>query len=83
MLQVHCDAVATLSPQVRKAYLLRKVHGLSHKEIAAHEGIAVSTVEKHLMKATEVCERYVRERAEGPVQALPMHVLRKVAEGRR
>ena len=64
MLQVHCDAVATLSPQCQKAYLLRKVHGLSHKEIAAHEGIAVSTVEKHLMKAAELCERYVRERAE-------------------
>lgn len=64
MLQVHCDAVETLSPQVRRAYLLRKVHGLSHKEIAKHEGIAVSTVEKHLMKAAEVCERYVRERVE-------------------
>ena len=83
MLQVHCDAVATLSPQVRKAYLLRKVHGLSHKEIAAHEGIAVSTVEKHLMKAAEVCERYVRERVESPVQALEMRSLRKVAGGSR
>jgi RNA polymerase sigma-70 factor (ECF subfamily) len=62
MLQVHCDAVETLSPACRNAYVLRKVHGLSHKEIAAHEGIAVSTVEKHLMKAAELCERYVRER---------------------
>ena len=83
MLQVHCNAVATLSPQVRKAYLLRKVHGLSHKEIAAHEGIAVSTVEKHLMKAAEVCERYVRERVEGPVQAPQMPVLREVVGSRR
>ena len=83
MLQVHCDAVATLSPQVRKAYLLRKVHGLSHKEIAAHEGIAVSTVEKHLMKAAEVCERYVRERTEGAVQTPPIRALREVAGSRR
>ena len=64
MLGVHCQAVAELAPQCRQVYLLRKVHGFSHKEIAAHLGIAVSTVEKHLMKAIEQCERYVRERVE-------------------
>jgi RNA polymerase sigma-70 factor (ECF subfamily) len=65
MLGVHCEAVAELAPQCRQVYLLRKVHGFSHKEIAEHLGIAVSTVEKHLMKAIEQCDRYVRER-EGP-----------------
>lgn len=64
MLGLHCEAVAELSPQCRQVYLLRKVHGFSHKEIAEHLGIAVSTVEKHLMKAIEQCDRYVRERVE-------------------
>jgi RNA polymerase sigma factor (sigma-70 family) len=67
MLGVHCEAVAELAPQCRQVYLLRKVHGFSHKEIAEHLGIAVSTVEKHLMKAIERCDRYVRERTESRV----------------
>jgi RNA polymerase sigma factor (sigma-70 family) len=61
-LGLHCEAVATLPPQCRQAYLLRKVHGLSHKEIAAHLGITVSTVEKHLIKGVELCDRFVQER---------------------
>ena len=35
------------------------MHGLLHKEITEQEGIAFSTVEKHLMKAVEGCGRYV------------------------
>ena len=62
ILGLHCEAVATLPPQCRQVYLLRKVHGLSHKEIAAQLAIAVSTVEKHLIKAVEQCDRYVGER---------------------
>lgn len=64
ILGLHCEAVAELSPQQRQVYLLRKVHGFSHKEIASELGIAVSTVEKHLMKSVERCEKYVRERTE-------------------
>ncbi len=64
MLRLHCDAVAELSPQCRQVYLLRKVQGCSHKEIAERLGIAVSTVEKHLMKSIAQCDRYVRERVE-------------------
>jgi RNA polymerase sigma-70 factor (ECF subfamily) len=61
-LALHCEAVAQLSPQCRQVYLLRKVHGMSHKEIAAHLGIAVSTVEKHLIKGMEQCDRFIREK---------------------
>jgi RNA polymerase sigma factor (sigma-70 family) len=64
ILGLHCEAVAELAPQCRQVYLLRKVHGLSHKQIAVRQGIAVSTVEKHLIKAVEQCDRYVRERTE-------------------
>jgi RNA polymerase sigma factor (sigma-70 family) len=62
ILGLHCEAVAELAPQCRQVYLLRKVHGLSHKEIAAHLGIAISTVEKHLIKGVEQCGRFVQER---------------------
>ena len=59
---IHCEAVAELSPQRRRVYLLRKVYGKSHKEIAAHLDITVSTVEKHLIKATRQCDLYIREK---------------------
>lgn len=64
MLGLHVEAVAELAPQCRQVYLLRKVHGLSHKQIGDQLGIAVSTVEKHLMKAVEQCDRYIREKTE-------------------
>jgi RNA polymerase sigma factor (sigma-70 family) len=60
-LRIHCEAVAELSNPCRQVYLLRKAHGLSHKEIAAHLGIGVSAVEEHLLEAVEHCDRYVRE----------------------
>ena len=69
LLALHCEAVVSLSPQCRQVYLLRKVHGLSHKEIAAHLGIAVSTVEKHLLKGIEQCDRFVRDRTKLAVEA--------------
>ena len=63
-LGIHCEAVASLPPQCRKVYLLRKVHGLSHKNIAERLGITVSTVEKHLNRGVEQCDAYVSARME-------------------
>lgn len=40
-----------LSPQVRTAFILHKVHGLSHGETAKKMRLSKSTVEKHIMKA--------------------------------
>ena len=59
-LGVHCDAVAALSPQCRRVYLLRKVEGLTHKEIAERLGIGQKTVEKHLYKGIAACDDYVQ-----------------------
>ncbi len=82
ILGLHCEAVAKLSPQCGEVYVLRKVHGFSHKEIAAELGIAVSTVEKHLMKAVEQCDRYVRERTDSqPSRATSMEPEGRVREG--
>ena len=61
-LGIHCEAVAGLPPQCRRVYLMRKVYGMTHKEISARLGIAVSTVEKHLIKGVALCDRYVQER---------------------
>ena len=83
VLGLHCEAVAELAPQCRQVYLLRKVHGFSHKEIAEHLGIAVSTVEKHLMKAVEQCERYVRERVEVRASEADSGLSQEVAGGRK
>lgn len=43
--------LATLPERCRKAFVLRKVHGLSQREIARAMGISESTVEKHIGKA--------------------------------
>lgn len=45
LLQVAFDE---LSPRCREVVLLRKVEGLSHKEIAARLGIAEGTIEKQI-----------------------------------
>jgi len=66
-LGIHCEAVAALPPKCRQVYLLRKVYGMSHKEIAARLQIAISTVEKHLLKGVEACDRFIQKRtAEQP-----------------
>lgn len=67
---IHCEAVVELAPQCRRIYLMRKVYGMSHKEIAERIGIAVSTVEKHLIKGVEQCDRYVRQRTEESCSAV-------------
>jgi RNA polymerase sigma-70 factor (ECF subfamily) len=45
------DVLASLKPATRQAFLLHRVHGYSHAEIAAATGVSVSMVEKHVMAA--------------------------------
>lgn len=58
----HCAAVAALPPKCRKVYLLRKVYGMSYKEIAATLQISDSTVEAHISKGYARCDLYVAKR---------------------
>jgi len=44
--------VETLPPQCRRAFILRRVHDRSVKEIAEEMGLSVFTVDKHIAKAT-------------------------------
>ncbi|MDR0779686.1 MAG: RNA polymerase sigma factor [Pseudomonadales bacterium] len=50
-----CSALRELPPQCRKAFVLRKVYGLSQQEIAAALAISESTVEKHVAKGLQLC----------------------------
>ena len=59
---IHCEAVAALPSQCRRVYLMRKVHGMSHKEIAEQLGISHRTVEKHIGKGTRDCAHYIRNK---------------------
>lgn len=47
---VLCAAVEALPDQCRKVFVLKKIYGLSQREIAADLGISESTVEKHVAK---------------------------------
>ena len=61
LIGIHCAAVAQLPPQGRRVFLMRKVHGMSHKAIASELGIAISTVEKHMTKGVRDCANYVEQ----------------------
>jgi RNA polymerase sigma-70 factor (ECF subfamily) len=60
-LAVFCQAAASLPPQCRRAFLMRKVYGLSHKEISGRLGISTSTVEKHVANGLQRCSNFMRD----------------------
>jgi RNA polymerase sigma-70 factor (ECF subfamily) len=49
------QAVARLPARCRHVFTLRKVYGLSQKEIAAELNISENTVEQHLAKGMRLC----------------------------
>jgi len=63
-LGIYCEAVAALPEKCRQVYLLRKVHGLSHREIAERMELSISSVEKYLLKGVLACRSYVQKREE-------------------
>ena len=56
-----CVAVERLPPVCRRAFVLRKVHKLSHAEISEVLGVSESTIEKHVAKGLVRCREYLRE----------------------
>lgn len=61
-LALMCEALAALSPNCRRVFVMRKVYGYSHREISEQLGISTSTVEKHLAAGFERCVAFMRGR---------------------
>ena len=59
-LGLYCEAVAALPEKCRQVFLLRKVHGLAHKEIAKRMSLSVSSVEKYLLRGILECQAFVQ-----------------------
>lgn len=59
---VICEAIAAMPERRQRVYLMRKVHGASHKKIAESLDISISAVEKHLLKAMLSCRAHLRDR---------------------
>jgi RNA polymerase sigma factor (sigma-70 family) len=76
-LAMFCGAVASLPEQSRRAFLMRKVYGLSHKEISERLGISISTVEKHVASGLLRCSAYLRE------GGYPVDVVESMANAQR
>jgi len=56
-----CRAVDQLPSQCRKTFVLKKVYGLSQREVAAYLKISESTVEKHVAKGMLSCFEYIED----------------------
>jgi len=65
-LAVLAMAVALLPPQCRRVFLMARVEGLRHKQIASRLNITVSNVEKLVAKGLLKCSRYLREQGYEP-----------------
>lgn len=59
---IFCRSVAQLPVQCRKVFILKKVYGLSQREIAEFLDISHSTVEKHIAKGMLATTQYMKER---------------------
>jgi RNA polymerase sigma factor (sigma-70 family) len=59
---VFCQAIRALPRQCRRVVLLRRVYGLSQREVAARLGISERTVENHIAKAVVVCSDFMESR---------------------
>ena len=59
--KLFCEAVEQLPPKCRKAFTLRVIHKKSFKEVSQELGIAISTVEKHVLRGMRDCQQYMEK----------------------
>ena len=56
------EAIASLPPQCRKVFLMRKVQAMPHSAIAETLGISHSAVEKHIARGTLRCKQFMDDK---------------------
>lgn len=59
------EAIEQLPPKCKHVFLLSRVKRMSYPEIAAHCGISIKMVEKHISHALRVCSKKVGGRSPG------------------
>jgi RNA polymerase sigma factor (sigma-70 family) len=57
-----CQAIASLPASCRRVFILRKIYGLSQKEIASRLEISPSTVENHITRGMSITTQYMADR---------------------
>jgi len=60
-----CRATDKLPDQCRKAFILKKVYGLSQKEISTYLNLSESTIEKHIAKGIRRSFEYMKDLESG------------------
>lgn len=55
-----CRAINSLSAEVKRVFLLKKVYGLSQRDISQRLELSESTVEKHVAKGLRQCAEYLK-----------------------
>jgi RNA polymerase sigma-70 factor (ECF subfamily) len=65
-LAILTEAIRALPERCRHVFLLRKIQGLSQREIAARLGITENTVETLVAKGARRCADHLRARGVGP-----------------
>ena len=61
-MHIFTEAVSTLPQQCQRVFVLKKVYGYSHKEIAGQLNISTSTVEKHVATGLKRCDDYMQKK---------------------
>ena len=60
------EMIARLPGKVRDVFTLRRVHGLSQREVAGRLGLAESTVEKHMARGFLIMSQFFGHGGNGP-----------------
>jgi RNA polymerase sigma factor (sigma-70 family) len=76
-------ATDRLSPEVKRVFLMKKVYGMSQKDIAQHCVLSESTVEKHVAKGLLQCSQYLQSLNNSAKPQIGTATTRKMPQGQR
>jgi RNA polymerase sigma-70 factor (ECF subfamily) len=77
------EVIATMPGQTREAFVLRRVRGLSQREIASRMGLSENTVEKHIVRGIRWLGNWFASGGNPPAKASnPLKREKRRASGR-